>query len=84
MPGNPAPTVPNDLPRLDGWVTPCGALAPEAVEDIVDDGVGGCVGSVPSGWVFWPGWFCGPEGSEGVCARATDDPVGPASLPSKR
>ena len=28
--------VPNDLPWLEGMVTPCGALAPEAVEEIGD------------------------------------------------
>lgn len=36
IPGNPLPMVPNDLPWLEGIVLLWGALAPEAVEVIVD------------------------------------------------
>lgn len=57
MPGNPLPTVPNDLPWLEGMVTPCGTPAPEAVEVTEED----CaarefgIGKVPRGWGFCPG-----------------------------
>lgn len=68
--------VPKDLPWLDGMVTPCGALAPEAVEEIED----GCAsrfepGRVPNDCAFCPGWFWGPDGSEGVCAKETHGPA---------
>jgi hypothetical protein len=57
MPGNPLPTVPNDLPWLEGMVTPCGTPAPEAVEVTEEDcaarGFG--IGKVPRGWGFCPG-----------------------------
>jgi hypothetical protein len=37
MPGSPLPIVPNALFWLEGMVTLCGALAPEAVEEMEED-----------------------------------------------
>lgn len=57
MPGNPLPTVPNALPWLEGTVTPCGTLEPDAVEEPEEDcavaGFGN--GRAPKGWGFCPG-----------------------------
>ena len=54
--GHPVRTVPNDLSWLEGMVTPCGALAPEAVEDTDDDCARG-LGMVkaPNDCEFCPG-----------------------------
>ncbi len=50
MPGKSLPIVPNDLPLLDGVVTGCGALAPEAVDVMVADcSKGFGRGAVPKG-----------------------------------
>ncbi len=58
IPGNPWPIVPNVLPWLEGMVLLCGALAPDAVEEMADccaKGLG--IGMVPGDCRFCPGWF---------------------------
>jgi hypothetical protein len=67
MPGSPLPIVPKDLLRLEGTVTLCGALAPEAVEETDED----CVmvfgrGTVPCGCGFCPGGLCCTDGRGGA------------------
>lgn len=59
MPGSPLPIVPKDFLWLEGIVTLCGALAPEAVDEMEEDCARAFgIGKIPKDCIFCPARFC--------------------------